>query len=563
MRTALNENRIAGPDGIAAASLQELRGGLDEASAELKVLQSVGDKLQKLHVQVGNIERVGLCIRMSVFGFAVESARTEECQQTFSSFAAELRALGDRITSVVAAIDSYIAATRTAQQKEWRALAASHGQLLELVEALKAAANASAEEAQKILDHVLQALQKAGESMRRITQQTEEAVFYLQFGDIIRQKTEHIADALRETAGQLEAAASWREFGARATVGDRVIAIQIRQLESVRKEVESAQHKLSASFQTLAEETAGMHGTLGQWQAQSASSLNQADPLATFKSDLLRMEEVHRQGHELRVEAGRSMRNAMEASRELASQVSAVKNLNSDMHLQALNAIVKTAALGEQGATLSVLSMHVDSVYCDSQSVVADILAIVESVLAQTRARAEGHGLTETASQSKRLRAGAKQIESASYECRTMFDSANKLVEQQQESLNATGPLLRFLAEQGAAIQSQIQELTAFREMLAPWKNQAEAAASPAEIADDRYTMQSEREIHAAAAPAAQAATAADDGVEFFDAPPAHGAEAATLALAAGNENPEGQNTLVVPSAAASGPGMSDNVELF
>lgn len=561
MRNALNESRIAGPDGVAAASLQDLRDGLAEASAELTVLQSVGEGLQQLHVHIAKVERVGLSVRTAVFGFAVESARSGQCQQTFGSFAADLRSLGDRITSVAGAINSHITATGAAQQKEWRALSASHAQLLQLVEELKTAAQSSADEAQKIFDHVLQGLQAAGECMRQITHHTEEAVFYLQFGDIIRQKTEHIAEALREITGPLHSAASVREFSAGATVGDRVTAIQIRQLELVRQEVESAQNQLAKSFQALAEQTARIHGTLVQWHTPPAGSRKQADPLEAFQADLLRMENLHRQGHELQLEARRSTRNAAEASRQLADQVRGVKALNSDMHLQALNAIVKTAALGEEGATLSVLSMHVDSLYGDSQGIVADIVAIVDSVLTQTGAHTEGQDLGEKSVRSERLRAGIKQIESAGDECRTTFSSADKLIGQQQQSLEATGPLLRFLAEQKTAIQSQIEELTAIREMLAPWKNQADAVVSPDEISNDRYTMQSERDIHDSAGQAAPGLAGAEP--EFFELPKPKEDEAAMLPPEAKQHNPEGQEAPVVSPAPASGASMGDNVELF
>ncbi len=122
VKQALSESRIAGPDGVAAGSLQDLRDGLAEAATELAVLQSVGHQLQKLRSHIGSVERVGLSIRAATFGFSVESARTEKCQQAFGSFWAEFRTLGDRITSVAEAIESHVAATRAAQRKEWMAL---------------------------------------------------------------------------------------------------------------------------------------------------------------------------------------------------------------------------------------------------------------------------------------------------------------------------------------------------------------------------------------------------------------------------------------------------------
>ena len=389
--------------------------------------------------------------------------------------------------------------------------------------------------------------------MHQITHHAEEAVFYLQFGDIIRQKTEHIAETLREIAGQLDPVAA----------ADRVLAIQIGQLGLVRTEVESAQRKLSESFQALAEETTRMRGTLGRWHANQIASPKESDSLSAFKSDLLRMEILHRQGHELRLEARRSTRSAIEATHQLAGHVGSVKTLNSDMHLQALNAIVKTAALGEQGATLSVLSMHVDSLYCDSQSVVADIVSILESVLGQTGAPSGSQILSDTTIRSGRLHAGMTDIESACNECRTTFTSANPLIEQQQEALDAARSLLEFLAEQGSAIQQQIDELTTFRTMLAPWITGQDSSASPIGVLNGRYTMQSERDIHENAMKEAGANPVAPEHQEFFKATPVGSGVPALLQPEAKNENAERQITLVASTAPAPGTDMGNNVELF
>lgn len=553
VRNALHESRIAGPDGLAGAALQDVRRGLADAAAELTLLETIGGELQALHSDIGSVERVGLSVRTAVFGFAVESARTDECQH-FASFAADLRGLGDRIMVVAGAIDSHIGATRAAQQKEWRDLSTSYSHLCDLAEQLKTAASATADEAQRMLDRVLHGLEQAGECMRQITHRTEEAVFYLQFGDIVRQKTEHIADALDEIADALDGPASQSEFCARATVADRVIAIQIGQLELVRSEVESVQRKLLESFRALAEETSQMRGTLHQWHTLPNGPQNKSDSLTAFTSALRRMEKLHRQGHELRIQARRSTRNAIKASHGLAGHVNSVKQLNFDLHLQALNAIIKAAALGGQGATLSVLSMHVDSLYCDSQSVVARIIAILESVLGRASANAEDRDLVEATVRSERLHGGMRNIEFASKECCTTFTSANKLIEQQQNALEATHVLLGSLAEQDSAIQKQILELTAFRKMLSPWMKEQGASAARIEISNDRYTMQSERDIHLQATQAINAMAVSAVNQELFSS--------AALPQTQ-KENSEHPNTLVVPSAAGPASGMGDNVELF
>ncbi len=525
MRNALNESRIGGPDGMAVASLQDLRDGLAEAAAELAALQAVGGGLGRVHALVRNIERVGQSLRASVFGFAVESARTEQSQQTFGAFVVELRALGDKITRVAEMVGQQTGVTRSTQEREWTALSTSHAQLCELSKKLEITAGATATETQGMLDQVLQGLQQAEERMRQTTRHAGEAVFYLQFGDIIRQKTEHIAETLRETAETLNPTVPRRDFPARAAAADGVLAIQIGQLELIRTEVEAAQRKLSESFQSLAEETEQIRETLGLWRSRPQPTHHQggSDSLGAFKADIVRLENLHRLGHDLRLEARRSTQSAGAVSRQLAGHVGEVKALNADIHLQALNAIVKTAVLGDAGATLSVLSMHVDSLYAESRGVVADLVAVLETVLEQSGGHASRESLAEEAIRNTRLHSGMEKIESAFDECRATFDSADKLVERQRDALDGSQALLGSLVHHGSAIEAQIRELTAFRAMLAPWAAAQNASAPGTATLSHRYTMQSEREIHERAGRSVDAGSssqaAADDNPELFEEP--------------------------------------------
>jgi hypothetical protein len=550
VRNALNESRIARPEGVAAAALLDLRQDLAKTEGELALLQSVGGKLGRLHSQVEDIGRIGLVIRTSVFGFAVESARTEQCRHTFGLFAGELRLLGDRIANLAEAIDRHAVTARTTLEAEWQTLSASHAQLCRLAEQLETTAGAAAAAAQAILDQVLGELQQSEDRMREITHHASEALFHLQFGDIIRQKTEHIAAALRETAGQLHAPVSRREFCAVAAAADRVIAIQIGQLELIRTEAEAAQRKLNESFHTLGETTGQMCNLLSRRPASPDGPPPQPDSLAAFKAELQRLENLQHQGRQLRRGARRSIQNVAGVSQQLTGHAGQVRMLNADLHLQALNAIVKTAALGGEGATLSVLSMHVDSLYAQSNQIVMELVGLLESVIAQTLATSENQEPALASGPDTGLRAGLENLETAFNECGATFASAQKLVAEQQTALAGSQSLLDSLVGQGPAITGQIGELTAFRKLLAPCLSAARPPAAPAETLPDRYTMQSERDVHERAGRmAAPGVNAAADET----APPPLQTEAPK-----GSPEPAVSGMTAAPASE-----MGDNVELF
>ena len=550
---ALEASRISGNDGLAADSIKTLHDGLKEAFEELSALRLVAEDLRRLNTQVQNIERVGMFVRTSVFGFAVESSRTPDCQHTFGTFVAELRALGDKITGMAEAIGDQVASTRATQAREAQTLGGSHARLCELAKELEATAGVTAAQAQALCDSVLGSLQQAGERMRQITHHAQEAVFYLQFGDIVRQKTEHIAAALNDVAERLSSAASWQDFRDHAAAVDRVFAIQIGQLDLIRKEVTAAQQKLEESFRSIAEETSQLRQGLHHGHEETDSSRAGAAPLAAFKAELRRLEQLHGQGHELRLGTQRTVQNMVEASRKLAGHVEQVKTINADIHLQALNAIVKTAALGSQGSTLSVLSMHVDWLYRESHEVVKEIGGILESVLSQAHARAGGHEPTGEAAGENRLHAGMEEIESAYKACRETSAAASELIERQQTALDGGRARLQSLARHAEALGEQIGELNGFREMLAPWLNLKQAGTAPGiESLSQRYTMHSEREIHEGVGPnlAAQADPTAG-AAALFQQP---------------EEKPDRLNPDPLSTAATRKPAaaeLGDNVELF
>jgi len=514
---------------------------------------------------VRSIEKLGLAIRTSVFSFAVESARTEECLESFGSFADDLRALGDRISDIAESIDQQANGTRLALAQELEILDGGHGQLCRLAQQLDTTASTTATAAQQMLDQVLQELQQAEAHMRTITHQASEAVFYLQFGDIIRQKSEHISAALHEIGAKLRPTPQTNEASTRAGDADRVLAVQVGQLELIQTEVTAAQHNLAASFQNLASAGEQLHAALNHWEVPSASKHTEADSLAAFKADVLRMEELHHQGLQLRQGTQRSKQNAVNASNCLAGHVVKVKTLNADIHLHALNAIVRTSALGPQGATLSVLSTYVDSLYRESRDVAADLVTMFESVLQQTRAQNTEATMTAPAIQDLQLHAGINRIESACNNCRTALASANTLVTQQHESLRNSQALLSFLGEHAAAIAGQIEELKEIRAGLAPRLGDETAVLPVPTELRDRYTMQSERDIHDSlvklTAVTATATTLSGDNLELFaPAPPATtspGAPPEPQTIIAGH------STTIVLATSAAVPELGDNIELF
>lgn len=494
LRDTLHTSRLGGTDGLAARSLHDLQEGLAAAAADLTNLLSVAGDLQRLRGDVARIRRVATFVRTSALGFAVESVRTREGQAQFDSLVGALRSLADRITDLAEAMETNARQAQSAHETQWRSLSAAHASLALLGRELATAADLSATAAQTLLDHLLEALHHAEDRMSQITRRADEAVYYLQFGDIVRQKTEHVGAALREAAGLLLTAARKRDFRTRATAVDQSLAVQIAQLDAIQQEVQTAQAKLAHAFHGLREDTAALQSLLDAWHEQPADSPARMDPLEAFKTDWQHLERLQRRGHELQIGATRTAQQTIAVSSRLSGHLAEVKAVNAEIHFQALNAIVRTASLDQQGATLSVLSMHLDWLYREADALVRTIVGTVETILA--KASQAGTSRTPAAGLAPAT-ASLDRLDAAFAACRQTSLEARRLMAEQQAALQESQGFLGSLEAQTPTLEQQIADLVAFRRLLAPWV-EGTAPSSPASpgCAADRYTMRSERDIH-------------------------------------------------------------------
>jgi hypothetical protein len=539
LRQALTKSQLDGVDGLAAQSLRQLNTGLEETSELLARISRIVGTLRRLRGQAKNIQRIGGALKASVFGFAIESARTPQCQQAFGTFVEELRVLSLKVGEVGERLGREIHTADEFQTRGLNAMMANLGEMRKLAGQLEHSARAATQNSQRFLDASCQALTQAEAHTRQIASSADEAVYHLQFGDIIRQKLEHICQAVREAAN-LFAPDSPEEFSAQAAWVDGLLAIQVLQLEGIAKEIQAAHARLATAFQGIQGGADSLARALAALRETRKD--RQPDPLAALRADAERMAGLGKQGRGLEARARDAAEQATRASAHLERHLSSVKAINDEIHLEALNAIIKTAALGDEGATLGVLSVQVDLLFRESNQVMTEIAEnlreLVEAAPGETRgpeAASAGRSAAD-----RQLGDGLEQITQACAAFTTASARALALARGQSESLAESGAALAMLTELMAALERQSQELSALRELLAPWKAPDTAPErlkrAPVTV---NYTMRSEREIHAQAtqglaaarpegapaeteptaaktAPPAAPAPAADDNIEFF-----------------------------------------------
>ena len=369
----LEKNRLAGSGGLADSALAELQSGLREAEERLRMLRRTSDAMRRLCGEGRQMRRVASLLEVSGYGFAVESARTAASQQAFSAFVDELRKLAGKVGTLGESIADQARLAQEESERLGRSMAVGLKELGQLTARAGETVRQTSARVQNVLDASWTALQEVERGTGKIAGHAGEAVYHLQFGDIVRQKLEHIGEALGETdSAHL----------------DHQLQVQAGQLELVAEEIAAARQQLDRSFGALAEETGQLASTIGRLGG-GGDGMGE-DPLAELRAGFTHIEELQRRGRELSTGARETSARAMGTAARLSSHLAEVEEINRQMHLQALNAIIKTALLGEEGRTLEILSMHVHGVFMESSGLVAETVEVIAGLSRDAESCATG-----------------------------------------------------------------------------------------------------------------------------------------------------------------------------
>jgi len=506
VRDFFEQNRLTGGGGVAERALADLETGLAEAEERLRMLGRTSAAMRRLRGQGAEMRRVASLLEASGYGFAVESARSASRQLAFSAFVTELRRLAAKVAALGEAIAEQARSAEEESERLGRAMTANLAELGKLTERARRTVGDTTRRVESVLNASWTALQEAERDTARIASHASDAIYHLQFGDIVRQKLEHVADAFREAVPEH---------------ADHVLSVQSGQLELVGREIASAREQLDRAFAGLAEETERLASTIGRFGGEGERGQEGEDPLAELQVALANIEELERRGGELSAGARLTFEHAMETAGHLSRYLAEVEEINRQMHRQALNAIVKTALLGDEGRTLEVLSMHVQRVFGESNDLVAETVRVIESL----SAGAGAGGIPGPRQDAPAVPSpGIDQFARVQDEFRRTMRAAAVESEHERAALGEARVSLGFL-------QKLEEEVAAFEREVAgvrPSAPRAEAGTGAA-VLTARYTIASEREVDRRVSGAAEtpAAAAVDDtNIDLFGDPPPPGTPA-------------------------------------
>ena len=361
---------------------------------------------------------------------------------------------------------------------------------------------------------------RVGEVVRAMTAALGQVVMSLQSHDITRQQLEHVAEALEEARGKL---ASEGDSEALLHAAD-VCSLLVGQVRHTRLEITGAVTELCDSLRAIGQRVRGIEDELGSVSHASHPILRDLEARLTVALGVL---------DESRARAATIAASATHVSTvvaELSEFVRDIDDIGEKIHLIAFNAVVRSARTGEAGRAVGALSGEIQVVAADTQVQTATAKAALNTVAAEaaqlqeaTRPDAEGERRTaETAGDLRDLLAQLAAADTAIFGGLTRVGADSRALQERVEQV-ASGITYHLRAGH------TLQRLEAYLGALATALGEASGTSHRGGRADrlrahlDRYTMDSERQVHASllgagGAPPAQPSHGNDLGgnVELF-----------------------------------------------
>ncbi|MCP4350054.1 MAG: hypothetical protein GY795_31630 [Desulfobacterales bacterium] len=379
---------------LARQALEELQSCRSGIAESLDNIDEGAGHLDNLCNICSVIEKTGIFLHVVGLNMGVESSRSKEASEMFEVLVNEVKQLAQRVLDISRNIydDSRSARARqlSAQSKILKGL----DELSRLNEVAEKTVQNTVEEIRNIMKLSLNALERTSIHSKEISRQVSEIVVAIQFHDITRQQIEHIVHTLREWADILSRQKSSHfsikpgktfRTGKAKTLGSAhaILRLQAVQLTQVIEEIVAAYRKSVQAFEKLGNQVGELVTDVSVLNsAENGKQENRIElRIEALKSDLQHLRILQEQGHSLKSQIGETAEQVSETASNLSHHISQVQGISLDLHLKALNAIVKSERLKGEGRTFEILAQKVSELSKQSNEFVADVVKILEAII--------------------------------------------------------------------------------------------------------------------------------------------------------------------------------------
>ncbi|MBI5895739.1 MAG: hypothetical protein HZB24_06970 [Desulfobacterales bacterium] len=523
----------------AAQALGELSQRRTQLAEDLTGLNTIHADLASLHLHNASFKQVAKNLKMVGLNISIESARSELAKANFQALAEEITKLAQTVHGVAGNIRDDAGEAQKTMDAIQADIGGRMNHLDGLIGAVQTTVNKALTEVDNLARLTLGVLDGVGAKAGEIGDQVGRLVVGIQIHDNITQRVAHIRESMEEAVDliQTSTAIPLPPPALQAIYGKvyGISRIQITHLQTIIDDVTDTRNRSAAALDKLASAVISVAQPEGLAMSGNAGgcSLNAGHnhhPVAILQRALEQLIALFDAGNTdiQRLTAARELTGRTIA--EMDRHIDKVRDINFEIRLKALNAVIKSTHLGDTGKAFEAIVNEMKALAEQSNATIQSVTGIMEEIssASQTMGRRGLNQSAETDSASGKLRSAIDRFSAACADFKAQSQSALEMGRHLQEKIAQTRRQIDFFDRLLEVCRRYHADLTRTGARLQPC----------AEAVDDewmaeeqsilaRYTMQRERDAHlqafhgipapAQAAVAPQTETEAlDDNVELF-----------------------------------------------
>jgi len=512
------EGVLSNVESLAKGSLAQLNHCKDEVTANLRRLEAIDRHLGNLSGLCEMIKKIGRFLRVVGLNMDIESARSTESREMFRAVSTDTKKLAGRLIALAESIREDTQSVRSIQIGAHVEISKNMNHLIEITDDADHAVQKLVREIEQFIGRSLEVMEEAGTHAREISRQIGEMVVGIQLYDSMTQRIEHIVKTLADAERLCAEAASANESGMSRSAGPEeetlnsahaIVNLQAEQIRRVISEVEELYEKGMQAFGRIGKEVSSLAHCLSFIKSQNievapAGEGAGEDLFKALQSALgrlhLLLEQVLEQGDSLLDRVRMAEEAACEAAARISDHTADVRGISLQTHFLALNAIVKSAHIGEKGRTFDVLSQEVKSLSDQSIEFITNAEEILVSITTESQEMKSRQGADASdlySRESVSLESGIHDV-SMAYE---RFTERSADVSQRagvlREEISKIHAGLDFIPALAEALREELCQLEEIVQILRPWAGLNDVVSRDRlDQLTERYTMHKERDIH-------------------------------------------------------------------
>jgi methyl-accepting chemotaxis protein len=502
------ENILGKVEGLAEKSQKALAGHQERVATSLAPVKAGIEYLEALCQSCDQIDRIAMNLRVVGLNIGVESTRSIEARDMFTIVADEIVQLSNKVNAAGSLIRGD---AETARADEVRAVDSISKGLQELqslsAEAAKAV-NAAVSEIKGCIHSATAVFDQSCERSDEISRQIGEIVTGIQFHDSMRQRVEHIVDALVEVAQKMSDSSSVKMAAAgsiRARLGEAhgVGSLQMMQLVDVIKEINRVHGQSAGAFERIGNEMRSLSESMkAAWRDPSAEAFGgkpgDRDAFESLIEALALLKALMDRADLLVEEIEKSVLRSSEIGARFSRHMKTVESIGFETHIKALNAIVRAAHLGEKGQTLEVLAQEMSRLSRETRGFVANVVDNLGQMSNCADKLRQDTDHPQSVSQNRgeaaeTLGRGIEAVAENKNQLMEQLDAAARRAEALCEEIATAVMGLSFLPSLADGMTGCLEDLKESLHALKPFGKKTQTDPDQLIAA---YTMQRERDIH-------------------------------------------------------------------